>query len=158
MGAKVQHFINKFEEFKALPSGEVFAIEVTDQEATAAAKEYLTENKAQIKDLLKQSAGLSLDVDKPAIGFGEDTVFLSAKGGMGFVKVNASLAAVVKWDGKLTVDVREVDVPIISISPEKLNSTVEGPLQQMMEIVEEYAEIRSFKLTDGRVVLEAIRK
>ena len=158
MGAVIQKYLNKFEEFKALPSGESFRIEVTDKEATAAAKEYLAENKAQIKDLLKQKTGFGLDVDKPAISFGNDLIALSAKGGMGFVKANASLVADVKWDGKLSVTVQSVEVPIISVSPEKLNSVAGAPLQQAMETVEEYAEIRSFKLTDGRAVLEAVKK
>ncbi len=158
MGAVIQKFMNKFEEFKSLPSGESFKIEVTDQEATAAAKEYLAENKAQIKDLLKEKTGFGLDVDKPAIAFGKDQIALSAKGGMGFVKANASLVADVHWDGKLSVVVQSVDVPIISVSPEKLNSVAGAPLQQAMEKVEEYAEIRSFELTDGLAVLEAVKK
>ena len=158
MGTTLQQFMNKFEEFKSLPSGEAFAIELTDKEATAAATEYVTENKAQIKELLKQSTGFKLDVEKPSIEFGNDKISLSAMGGMGFLKTKASLVADVKWDGKPVVVVRSVDVPVVSVSPEKLNATVEGPLKQMMEMVEEYAEIRSFKLKEGVAVLEAVRK
>ena len=158
MGVTLQQFMDKFEEFKTLPGGESFAIEVTDQEATAAANEYVTENKAQIKDLLKQQTGFNLDVEKPSVSFGNDEIVLSAMGGVGFLKTKATLTADVTWDGKPVVVVRSVEVPVVSVSPEGLNSTVEEPLVQMMEKVREYAEIRSFKLTDGVAVIEAIRK
>lgn len=158
MGATIEQFIGKFEEFKALPSGESFTIEVTDQEATAAANEYVTENKAQIQELLKQQTGFNLDVEKPSVAFRNDEILLSAMGGIGFLKTKASLTADVKWDGKPVVVVRSVEVPVVSISPGELNSTVEEPLTKMMETVEEYAEIRSFKLKDGVAVLEAVRK
>jgi|GEM_PF-5578337 len=158
MGATLNKFLDQFEKFQTLPGGETFRIEVTDAEATAAAKEYVSENKAQIKKMLKQAAGVGLDVDDPAIRFVEDGVLLSAKGGKGLVKAKASLAADVKWDGDLSVVVRSVNVPIIKVSPESLNSTMEKPLRQLMEKVEEYAEVRSFKVKDGAAVLEAVRK
>jgi hypothetical protein len=78
--------------------------------------------------------------------------------GVGFLKTKARLTAEVKWDDKLIVAVRSVEVPVISVSPQELNAMVEEPLSQMMETVEEYAEIRSFKITDGLAVLEAVRK
>ena len=131
---------------------------MTDQEATAAANEYVTENKAQIQELLKQQTGFNLDVEKPSVAFRNDEILLSAMGGIGFLKTKASLTADVKWDGKPVVVVRSVEVPVVSISPGELNSTVEEPLTKMMETVEEYAEIRSFKLKDGVAVLEAVRK
>ena len=158
MGATLQHFLGKFDEFKTLPAGESFSIRVSDQEATAAANEYLTENKAQVKQLIQQKAGIGLDVEKPSIGFHNDGISVSAMGGMGFLKAKASLNADVQWDGKPNVVVRSVQVPVISVTPEKLNSVVEKPLKQLTEKVEEYAEIRNFKLQDGFAVLEAVRK
>ena len=158
MGATIDKFMAKFEEFKTLPSGESFAIEITDKEATAAAKEYITENKAEIRDFLKQQTGFGLDVDDPSVKFGEDEISLSAMGGKGFLKTKATLTADIKWDGGPVVNVRSVEVPVVSVSPEKLNSSVEEPLKKMMDIVEEYAEIRSFKLKEGVAVLEAVRK
>ena len=64
MGATLQHFLGKFDEFKTLPSGKSFSIKVTDQEATAAANEYLTENKAQVSQLLQKTTGMNLEVEK----------------------------------------------------------------------------------------------
>ena len=158
MGATIQQFMDKFETFKTLPGGEPFTIEVTDLEATAAAREYVAENKALIRAGMKQETGFELDVDKPSITFRDDTVLLSVMAGVGFLKTKATLTADVKWDGGPVVNVRSVEVPVVSVSPEKLNSSVEEPLKKMMDIVEEYAEIRSFKLKDGVAVLEAVRK
>ncbi|MBE6029110.1 MAG: hypothetical protein E7226_03045 [Clostridiales bacterium] len=158
MGATIQQFMDKFETFKTLPGGEPFTIEVTDLEATAVAREYVAENKALIRAGMKQETGFELDVDKPSITFRDDTVLLSVMAGVGFLKTKATLTADVKWDGKPVVVVRSVEVPVISVSPQELNAMVEEPLRQMMETVEEYAEIRSFKITDGLAVLEAVRK
>ncbi len=158
MGAAIQRLTGKYEEFKALPGGEYFTIEVTDKEATAAAREYITENKQQIRDLLKQKTGFNLNVDDPRIEFRNDKLILSATGGKGFIKAKASLTADVKWDGRPVVVVREVKIPVVSVSPEKLNSTAEEPIKHMTEIIGEYAEIRSFKLKNGLAVLEAVKK
>ena len=113
MGSTLNAYLNKFEEFKALPAGQSFTIRVTDQEATEVAKEYLAENKASVSQRIQKRTGLKLSVDNPSVSFRNDEI---------------------------------------------LNSVVEGPLKKGTGIVEEYAEIRSFKVTDGAVVLEAVRK
>ena len=158
MGAVLNDFMKKFNEFKDLPSGKTFTIMVTDTEASAAAQEYLAENKPQVKQLIQKSAGMSLDVDNPEIRFGDDEISMSVKGGKGFLKVSASLDAEIRWDGRANVVVRSVNVPFVSISPEKLNFVLEKPLEQVMGKVEEYAEIRSFTLCSGSAVLEAVKK
>lgn len=158
MGKTLNTFMNKFEEFKTLPAGEAFTIRVTDQEATEAAREYLAENKESVGQRIQKRVGLKLSVENPSVIFRNDEIRVSATGGKGFLKAKAALAAEVKWDGKPVVVVRSVEVPFLSVTPEKLNSLVEGPLKKGMGIVEEYAEIRSFKVTDGAVVLEAVRK
>lgn len=158
MGITLNGFMNKFEEFKTLPAGESFTIRVTDREATAAAAEYLSENRASVGQKIQNRVGLSLKIEDPSIRFRNDEIFISATGGKGFLKAKAALTADVRWDGRPVVVVRSVEVPFISVSPEKLNSVVEGPLNRVMGKVEEYAEIRSFKVTDGAAVLEAVRK
>ena len=158
MGVTLNNFMNKFNEFKVLPAGETFTIKITDTEATAAAREYLEEYKTQVKQLIQNSAGMSLEVENPEIRFGNDEISMAAKGKKGFLKVSASINAEVRWDGRANVTVRSVNVPVISISPEKLNFVIEKPLEQVMGKVDEYAEIRSFKLYDGLAVLEAVKK
>ncbi len=158
MGANLDKFLNKFEEFKNLPSGESFSIEVTDKEATAAGREYVSENKEWIKQQLKETTGLGLSVENPTIGFGNDELSMAVTGGMGFLKANASLTADVAWNGEPNVNVRAVNVPFVTLSPEKLNTLVAKPLDQLMEKVKEYGEITSFKLTEGLAVLKATKK
>ncbi|MBO7669988.1 MAG: hypothetical protein J6S60_05305 [Oscillospiraceae bacterium] len=158
MGSTLNAYLKKFEEFKALPAGQSFTIRVTEQEATEVAKEYLTENKASVSQRIQKRTGLKLSVDNPSVSFRNDEIRVSASGGMGFLKAKAALTADVKWDGKPVVVVRSVEIPFLSVTPEKLNSVVEGPLKKGTGIVEEYAEIRSFKVEDGAMVLEAVRK
>ena len=158
MGVNLDKFLNKFEEFKTLPAGESFSIEVTDQEATAAGREYVSENKVWIKQQLKAATGLNLSVENPSIRFGNDELSIAVTGGMGLLKAKASLTAEAGWNGAPFVHVRTVNVPFVSLSPEKMNGFVEKPLDQLMEKVKEYAEIRSFKLTAGLAVLKAVKK
>ncbi len=158
MGAALNKLLNKFNEFKALPAGKPFSVMITDTEASDAVREYLAENKDQVKKLIKESSGKSLDVEEPSIRFGNDEIALSAKVGKSILKVGASLTADVRWNGKPEVKVRSVDIPIISVTPEKLNSLVEKPLELGMNKVREYAEIRSFKFTNGTAVLDALKK
>ena len=158
MGAAINHFLDQFNKFKSLPSGAPFSISVTDAEATAAAQEYVSENKTLIRQLIQRSAGVGLDVEKPEIWFRNNGITLSAKGGRGLLKVGASLDADVQWNGRLNVHVNSVNVPFVSISPEKLNSVVEKPLEEVMRTVEDYAVIRSFSLKNGLAILEAVRK
>ena len=106
MGANIDHFMNKFEEFKNLPSGESFSIEVTDKEATDAGWEYVTENKEWIKQQLKAATGMNLSVGNPTIKFGNDELSIDVTGAMGFIKANASLTAGVVWNGQPNVNVR----------------------------------------------------
>ncbi len=158
MGAQLQHLMDKFEKIRVLPSGEPFIIEVTDQEATSAADEFVTENKAQIREFLKRSTGFALDISDPVVFFLDDGIILSAKGGRGFLKAEASITANVRWDGEPVVTVRSVDVPFISVSPRKLNSVVKNPLKRLTDRVERYAEISSLSLKTGYAVLKAVRK
>ena len=158
MGITLNRFTNKLEEFKTFPAGETFTIKISDQEATEAAREYLTENKAQVKQLIQKRVGIGLSVDNPEVRFQNDEITMSASAGMGLLKARASLTAEVRWNGALNVNVCSVNVPFISVSPEKLNSVVERPLKKVMEKVEKYAEIRSFKLMNGFAILEAVRK
>ena len=158
MGVTLNNYLNKFEEFKSLPAGESFTIRVSDREATAVAGEYLAERKDSVKQMIQKRVGMGLTVEDPTVRFREDEIFASATGGKGFLKAKASLTAEVRWDGRLIVAVRSVNIPFLPVSPEKLNSIVEGPLKKAMGMVEQYAEIRSFKVTDGFAVLEAVRK
>lgn len=158
MGMMINKFTGKFNEFRVLVPGERFSVSVTDLEAADAAREYLTENKAQVSEMIRSAAGVSLDVSDPDVRFHPDEVFLSARGGKGFMKVKASLCAGIRWEGRPLVNVKSVEVPFVSVTPQKLNSVVEQPLLNIMKTVGDYAEILSFRITEGAAILEARRK
>ena len=158
MGVIIDKFTGKFNEFRALAPGERFSVRITDLEAADAAREYLTENKARVSEMIRGAAGVSLDVSDPDVRFHPDEVFLSARGGKGFMKVKASLCAGVRWEDRPVVDVKSVEVPFVSVTPQKLNSVVEQPLLSIMKTVGDYAEILSFRITEGAAVLDALRK
>ena len=158
MGEVIRNFVGKFNEFQSLEPGKQFFVQATEEEATAAAREYLAENKEHVSRMIRSAAGVSLEVSDPNVRFRKDEVELSARGGKGFMKVKATLCAEIVWDGRPIVNVKSVDVPFVSVTPQKLNSVVEKPLLNVMEIVGSYAEIRSFSVRDGVVVLEALRK
>ena len=160
MGAALENFLQKFDGLNDIPVGKPFSIKITDKEATDAAREYITENKEWIKKQLKALTGLSLSVEEPFIKFQNDELSIAVKGGVGFLKANASLTSEVKWNsqtGKPEVNVRSVKLPVVSVSPEKLNSVVEKPLDNIMAKVKEYGDIHSLKLSEGLVVMDAVK-
>lgn len=156
MGAAIDRFVGKFNEFRALRPGEKFSVRVTDFEANEAAREYLSENRAQVTQLIRNAAGVGLEVSDPEIRFHTDELALSARGGRGLMKVRASLCAEVRWENRLVVNVKSVEVPFIQVTPQKLNSIVEQPLRSVMNRVSEYAEIRAFRLIEGAAILEGL--
>lgn len=158
MGVNLDKFMSKFEEFKNLPPGEFFSIKVTEKEATDAVREYVSENKEWIKEQLKAATKLGLSVENPTIKFGNDELSMEVTGSKGILKSKASLISDVLWKGKPEVKVRTVKVPFVSLSAEKLNTVMAKPIDTLMEKVKAYGEIRSFKLTEGMAVLEAVRK
>ncbi len=93
MGAALNNFMNKFNDSKVLPAGKTFKIKVTDTEAAAAAREYLEEYNEQVRQLIQNSAGMSINVENPEIRFGNDEISMAARGRKGFLKVNSSVNA-----------------------------------------------------------------
>ena len=158
MGVIINKFTGKFNEFRALAPGERFSVRVTDTEAADAAREYLTKNRSHVSEMIRSAAGVGLDVSDPEVRFHPDEVFISARGGKGFMKVKASLCAEIRWDGRPLVNVRSVEVPFVPVTPQKLNSVVEKPLVSIMKTVGDYAEIISFRIAEGEAVLDALRK
>ncbi|MBR6088985.1 MAG: hypothetical protein IKP86_03560 [Anaerolineaceae bacterium] len=154
----IDKYTDLYNEFKQQPAGSPVRVSVSDAEATAAAREYLEANKPAVRDLIRDKAGVSLDIADPVIRFSPDELLLSASGKKGILKVNASANAKITWNGSLNVEAQTVNVPIVSISPEKINPAIKAPLASIMEKVQEYIEIRSFRITDGRAELEGVKK
>lgn len=154
----IDKFTKQFIEASKQAPGVVFKILMTDAEATAAVKEYIEENKDQVKELIKKSTKVGIDVTDPEIKFFPNRVDLSAKGKKGILKIKASASAAVTWDGMLHVEATSVDVPIISISPEEVNPLIKDLIGQFIKKAQEFIEIRSFQITDGKACLEGTNK
>ena len=154
----IDKFTKQIIEVSKQAPGVVFKIIMTDAEATAAVKEYIEENREQVKELIKKSTKVGIDVTDPEIKFFPNRVDLSAKGKKGILKIKASASANVTWDGMLHVEATSVDVPIISISPEEVNPLIKELIGQFIKKAQEYIEIRSFQITTGSACLEGTNK
>ena len=139
--------------------GSLFSLTITEDELTAAAEELLAQYSAAIQDSIQQAIGVRLTVSDPKITFRNNEMLMTAKGGKGFLKVNASLRASVIWNGTtLNVDIKSVDVPIVSVDPASINAYLQGPLNSYVGQLKQYYEIRSFSVGEGKIELEAMKK
>ncbi len=155
----VEKLKQQFDEIAALPSGSSFTLTLSDDDATAAAEEYLGKYMDTIKEAINEAIGMSLDISSPTVTFGEDTLTLNLKAGKGILKVNVSASANVVWeDNDLHVTVTELNIPIVSVPVETANSFIAGPLKNIItELLKSY-DVQSFKLSDGVATLSAAKK
>ena len=72
--------------------------------------------------------------------------------------VAASIDADVTWDGKLHVNVTDVNVPIVAVDAATVNAYIQGPIESGMSYIEQYLEIHSFVIDEGVITLEATKK
>lgn len=154
----IDKYTKLFNDFRIRETGTLYKITIPDADATAAAREYIENNKAQVQNLLKESTGKSFEIVDPVITFSPDVIHLSVKIKKSVVKINASASARVTWDGTLHVEALSVDVPIISISPEKINPAIKTPIAQVMNKVLEFIDIRTFQIKNGAAYLEGVKK
>ncbi|MBQ6519065.1 MAG: hypothetical protein IJI14_10110 [Anaerolineaceae bacterium] len=146
---------------ESLPSGTVFQLVLTDDDATSAAKESLVRYMDDIQMLIQQSAGINLDVSDPQIEFDENFLIVSIRAGFGAFKVNISASGTVLWDKEasaIKVDIKSVDIPVISVDPSTVNSYIEGPINEFVQDLMRGYEIRSFEIKDDYAVVEAMKK
>ncbi len=149
----------QFNEILALPAGSVFTLTVSDDEITEAANEYLDRYTDEIVEMIRETAGVKLDVSHPVIEFKTDDATASIRVGKGFLKVTASIRASVVWENDtLVVDVKSVDIPTISVDPATVNSYIQGPVNSGVNELKKYLEIYSFSVSDGYIQLEAMKK
>lgn len=149
---------DQLREVQNLPSGSVFQLKLTEEEATAASAEYLARYTDEIQNIVQQSVGVSLEFSDPQINFEEDKIIISIRGGVGFLKIKASASGKVFWDTTaktLKVDVQSVDIPIISVDSDTVNSYIQGPLNDFVSDLMKDYEVLSFNIFDGHAILEA---
>ncbi len=155
----IEKLTNQLNEIGALPSGSSFTLSLTDDDATAAAEEYLGKNMETIQNAISNAVGVKLDISNPTVTFGEDQLTIEAKAGKGFLKLSVSAKATVVWDGnELHVTVTEVNVPIVSVPVDTANSFIAEPLKNGINELLKYYDVQSFKLSDGVAVLNAVKK
>lgn len=147
-----------FREIAALPSGSVFRLTITEEDATKVFEEYLEEYETEVKNLTQQAIGIRLDFSDPDIDFDKDEITFSIRGGKSFLKVGASMRAEVVWrDDRLHVDVKSVDVPI-PLDPATVNSYTHEPIENAIQRALQYYEVRTFTIEDGYASLEAMKR
>lgn len=145
--------------FDKLPSGLTIQMTLSDADTQAYAEKYLAEHYSEIKDLVHKKAGISLDISDPVIRFRDDEIHLSARAGMRFMKVTASAAVSVLWDGdRALVNVKSLEGPVIAIDPQKANALIRDPVQNFVRELQQDFDIRSFRITDGSISIKAIKK
>lgn len=157
----VEKLTNQLREVQNLPSGSVFQLILTDEDATAAASEYLERYMEDVQRMVEQAAGIRLDFSDPMIDFDNDRMVISIRGGIGFLKITASASGYVIWDiptQTLRVDIQSVDIPIISVDPSTVNAYIQEPINDFIHDLMQGYEVLSFNIFDGFAVLEAMKK
>lgn len=157
-GQAVENLEQQIRAIEALPAGSVFTLRVTDDDISAAANELLEQYMTEIQDMLQGATGTKLSISDPIIEFKTQKANASLRVGKGFLKVAASIDADVTWDGRLHVNVTSVNVPIVSVDAETVNSYIQGPIESGMSYIEQYLEIHSFDVEEGVITLEAMKK
>lgn len=142
-----------------LPSGTVALLTLTDDDATAAAQEYLDQNEEELRRLTQQNFGIALEASNLQIEFKPDVLLFSIDVGIKLLKITLSARANVLWkDDSLNIDVTSIDIPIISVDPAVVNSYIQEPIQSIIDQITEGFDIRDFKLEDGYASVEVIKK
>ncbi len=149
---------NQFREIEALPSGSVFTLTLTDDEISDAANEYLDRYLPEIQSMVEEATGIKLTFADPVIEFKTGTAMFSLKAGKGFLKVPASMRAGVYWDGSLHLNVEELNIPIVSVDPATINSYIQQPVNEAMDTIGKYYEIRDLEVAEGFIRLEAMKR
>ena len=154
----VDRLMDQFREIEKLPSGSVFQVILTDEDATAAAEESLNRYMDYVQNMVQQAIGIRLDFSDPQIDFDDNRLIVSIRSGLGFVKITISASGKVTWDvptQTVIVDIDSVDIPIISVNPTEVNSYIQAPLNEVLSYIMNGYYILSFNIYDGYAVVEA---
>ncbi len=157
----IEKLTEQLRQVEALPSGTVFQLILTDDDATDAAEEYLERYMEEIQQMIQQSAGIKLDLSDPRIEFDEDFLIISIRGGFGALKVTVSASGTAVWDAAsytVKVDIKSVDIPIISVDPATVNAYIQPAINDFIQNLMRGYEIRSFEIRDDYAIVEAMKK
>ena len=155
----IERLTDQMSAVEALPSGTVIQLTLSEEDATAAAEEYINAHMTELKKMMQQGFGVALDISDPKVRFLPDEVILSIRAGFGFLKITPSARADVYWnENSLQVNVKSVDVPIVSVDPAVVNSYIQEPIQSMIDQIQVSYNIRSFKIEEGYAVVEVEKR
>ena len=155
-----QKLSDKFDEMKALPAGTVFSVTITDTELTDAASEQLSLHADEVAAMIKKYANMDLSVSDPKVSFRSDgSVELSAKAGLGFIKVTVSAKAIITvQDGKPIIQTQSVSLPVVKVDAAQVDGTVQPYINKLFETLQNQFVLQSLDITEGQAVIQAERK
>ena len=157
----IEKLTEQLRQVENLPSGTVFQLILTDDDATAAAEEYLVHYMEEIQDLIQRQAGIRIDVSDPKIEFDENFLIISIRGGFKALKVAVSASGTAVWDKEsstVKVDIKSVDIPVISVDPSTVNAYIQPAINDFIHNLMRGYEIRSFEVRDDYAIVEAMKR
>lgn len=157
-GPAVQNVVDKINQAVNLPAGTEFNLTLTDRDLSDAANEYLAENMDAINVQLESYIGTTVKLSDVVIVFTPGKVNFSIKVGKGILKLNASAELSLTWLGDaLSVETKSVEVPIIKLDTETVNSFIQGPVHRINEWLKQYYDVHSIQVVDGAIIIHATK-
>ena len=157
--------VSTAEQFSALPSGQTFSYTFPEETLNQAASEALKRYESQVKSLIRTYVNMDLSVSDPKVDFlpfkeGESNVKLSLKVGYGFVKLTVKANGILTLENGLpTVEIQELDVPIISVPLDRANAQVAYYLNLYgVDLVNRNVALTKIETTDDSIIVEGQRK
>lgn len=153
----------QLEELNALPSGQAFTLTFDEATLSQAAAEALKTYEAQVKAIIKQYGLPELSMSDPKVDFmpwqdGAANVKLSVKVGKGFLKVTVKAEAQLSLvNGAVALNVTKLDVPVMSIEADTVNSQLAGYLAMYNPVLAQLVTLSRVETTDNAVIVEGTK-
>lgn len=151
-------------EFEALPSGQSFSYTFPEDILNQAAEEAIKKYEKQLKSLLRSYTNMDLSVAKPKVDFkpvnGDDAnVLLSIKAGYGFVKLTLKADGLLLLENGIpTIEVLKVDIPIVSVPLDKVNTQLGYYLNVYgLDYLKRNVTLTKVETTNDAIIVEGIR-
>ena len=93
--------------------------------------------------------------------FDENFLIISIRGGFKAFKVTVSASGTAVWDKETStvkVDIKSVDIPVISVDPSTVNAYIQPAINDFIHNLMRGYEIRSFEVRDDYAIVEAMKR
>ncbi len=147
----------------AVPSGQTFTLTLDEATLSQAAAEALKMYETEVKAVIKQSGAPDLSLSDPKVDFltwkdGEANVKLSVKVGKGFLKVTVKADAQLSLvNGAVSFNVMKLDVPVMSIDVNTVNSQIAAYLGMYNPLLSQIVTLTRIETMEDSVVIEGIK-